>query len=130
MAGKPLAATGPASPLSSSLVCPSLEKWLNKIRQSDVAGQPGEITPLVLDRHGRLYLRRYWEYENCISRFIVERSTPDDKKIDYQKLGEDLAALFPDAPSQKINWQKIAAFGALTRRFCIIEKRSWYGPTI
>jgi len=129
MAGKPMAAAGTASPLTSSFVCPSLKKWLNKIRQSDVAGQPGEITPLVLDRHGRLYLRRYWEYENSIGRFILERSIPDDKKIDYHKLGDDLTALFPDIPSQSINWQKIAAFGAITRHFCIISGGPGTGKT-
>ena len=129
IAGRPLAASGTATPLTSSFVCPSLEKWLSKIRQSEVAGQPGEITPLVLDRHGRLYLRRYWEYENSIGRFILERSIPDDQEIDYQKLGDDLAAQFPDIPSQNINWQKTAAFAAITRPFCIISGGPGTGKT-
>ena len=129
MAGKPLAAANEATPLTSSFVCPSLDNWLSKIRQSCVAGQPGEITPLVLDQHGRLYLRRYWEYESSIARFILKRSRPSEKEINYQGLSEGLAANFPTAPSRQTDWQKIAAFAAITRSFSIISGGPGTGKT-
>ena len=129
MAGKPLAAADKATPLSVSFVCPSLDNWLSKIRQSCVAGQPVETTPLVLDRHGRLYLRRYWEYENSIAHFIIERSRPAEKKINYQGLSKGLAAHFPAPLPRQTDWQKIAAFAALTRSFCIISGGPGTGKT-
>ncbi|MGH8091927.1 MAG: exodeoxyribonuclease V subunit alpha [Chthoniobacterales bacterium] len=45
-----------------------------KLRASKVVGAPGDFTPLVLDEHDRLYLRRYWEYEQQLAHGILSRS--------------------------------------------------------
>jgi len=129
MADQPVSNGNAATGTANSFVCPSLEDWLNRIKESGIAGQPGDITPLILDQHGRLYLHRYWEYENSVARFIADRSTSTEKKADYQNLAKELATLFPGISSQKTNWQKIAAFAALTRPFCIISGGPGTGKT-
>jgi exodeoxyribonuclease V alpha subunit len=44
------------------------------LRARNVVGAPGDFTPLVLDNHDRLYLRRYWEYEQQLARAIRTRA--------------------------------------------------------
>ena len=46
----------PAEFGSSSFPAPS--SWIKRLRASPTVGRPGDFTPLVLDEHGRLYLRR------------------------------------------------------------------------
>ena len=50
---------------------PSLASLRKKLRRSGVVGAPGEFAPLILDSKDRLYLRRYWEYEQELARAIV-----------------------------------------------------------
>ena len=58
MAGQPLPA-----PYRGLDHAPGAEEWIKKLRDNDVVGAPGEFKPLILDERGRLYLRRYWDYE-------------------------------------------------------------------
>ncbi len=67
-----------------------------KLRASNVVGAPGAFTPLILDPHDRLYLRRYWEYEEQLARAILERAaaaeSPQVKKdSDLQKVAVERA---------------------------------------
>ncbi len=53
----------------------STAKALRKnLRASGVVGAPGDFTPLVLDEKDRLYLRRYWEYEQQLAAAIRLRA--------------------------------------------------------
>src|SRR5678816_422101 len=47
---------------------PPLESWVEKLRASGVVGGPGEFAPLILDKSERLYLQRYWKYEEDLGR--------------------------------------------------------------
>src|ERR1700687_5877763 len=38
---------------------PTLDAWRAMLQSSPLIGGPGDVTPLVLDDAGRLYLRRY-----------------------------------------------------------------------
>ena len=53
---------------------PSAANLRKKLRASKVVGAPGDFTPLVLDEHDRLYLRRYWEYEQQLAQAILRRA--------------------------------------------------------
>jgi exodeoxyribonuclease V alpha subunit len=129
MAGQPVTEGNGSTGTENSFCCPSLKDWLSRIKKSEVVGQPGDMTPLILDQHGRLYLRRYWEYENRVASFVSERSIPVEKKLDYHAVARDLTRLFPSTSSEQTNWQKIAAFAALTRFFCIISGGPGTGKT-
>jgi exodeoxyribonuclease V alpha subunit len=45
-----------------------------RLRDSGVVGKPGEFFPLILDQKDRLYLRRYWEYEQQLAAAIRLRA--------------------------------------------------------
>ena len=53
---------------------PSLATLRKKLRGSGTVGAPGEFAPLILDANDRLYLRRYWEYEQELARAILSRT--------------------------------------------------------
>src|SRR5438034_10324962 len=52
---------------------PPLRSWVRKLRASGVVGGPGEFAPLILDKAERLYLQRYWEYEDELGRNLQAR---------------------------------------------------------
>jgi exodeoxyribonuclease V alpha subunit len=127
-AGKPLL---PSSRETSrdAYVCPSLPDWTEFLIQSGVVAQGEGDTPLVLDESNRLYLRRYWQYEKFISRFIQERATPFLQDLNVPKLGKDLKKLYQKHPSGKIDWQQVAAIAAATRSFSVISGGPGTGKT-
>ncbi len=113
----------------SAIICPQLEDWLKKLKASPAVGSPGEIRPLILDAHHRLYLFRYWEYEQTISNSIerrIEKPTPD---LDLEHLRIILDRLFPKTEPQKVDWQKIAAAVACLKHFCVITGGPGTGKT-
>src|SRR5262245_43666857 len=106
---------------------PPLEPWVKKLRGTRVVGAPGDFTPLILDHHNRLYLRRYWEYETTLAKNILTRiKTSTD--FDPALLRERLDRLFPKE-NDEINWQKLAAFAAVTNNFCVISGGPGTGKT-
>jgi exodeoxyribonuclease V alpha subunit len=127
-AGKPLHLKSRATGIDA-LVCPTLPGWAENLLQSGVAGQDEEDTPLVLAGNNRLYLRRYWQYENSIIRFIRQRSNSVFEDLNYSRLGKDLEKLFPPHPAGETDWQQIAAIAAVTRSFCVVSGGPGTGKT-
>ena len=126
---------GKALPINSrneileQFICPTFSNWEDHLIKSGVAVQGQGNTPLVLDQDGRLYLRRYWEYEKSISHFIQEQANMDLPDLNYQKLARDVQKLFPPLSSEKPDWQKIAAIMAVTRPFSVISGGPGTGKT-
>lgn len=48
--------------------------WCQKLRASDCVGEPGVVAPMTLDGH-RLYLNRFWFYEDFIAMTIRQMLT-------------------------------------------------------
>ena len=113
-AGKPLSSSI-QQPGMTALICPPLPEWTDQLMQSGIASHGNNNTPLVLDGAGRLYLRRYWEYENIVVSFIQNRAVPIQGDISYTRLGRDLQKLFGPLPTGEIDWQQVAAFAAAVR---------------
>lgn len=112
------------------LTLPPLEAWTRRLRDTSVVGKPGEFKPLVLDAAGRLYLHRYWDYETRLAAAIRRRAASNgDLVFDESKATELLHRLFPNDGSGETNWQKVAAFTALRRRFCVISGGPGTGKT-
>src|SRR5437588_3310836 len=105
---------------------PALKNWVKKLRSSGVVGDPGEFAPLLLDQSDRLYLQRYWKYEDELGRNLQARlrdKSPRD--FDPADLAQGIAELFP-GPS---DLQKLAAFVAATSRLCVISGAPGTGKT-
>jgi len=109
-------------------IAPDYPHWRDSLRQSGVVGWPGEFQPLILDSRGRLYLYRYWRYEQALRANLMARAEAFDAPLDEARLRADLAQWF-GVPGAECNWQKIAAATAVLRRLCVISGGPGTGKT-
>ncbi|MDI1230430.1 MAG: exodeoxyribonuclease V subunit alpha [Methylobacter sp.] len=110
----------------SSLKACTLEQWQAALSQSLLVGSGYGNTPLVLDGN-RLYLRRYWQYQQTLNIAIQQRLQPV-RDILPAALQQPLQVLFPASPENP-DWQKIACVLALRSRFAIITGGPGTGKT-
>lgn len=87
----------------------------------------GEIAPLILDQHNRLYLARYWHYERAMLESISDLIASPVPPVDKALLTHTLERLY--APTTRIDWQKVATAVAALRRFCVITGGPGTGKT-
>ena len=113
----------------TAVICPQLEDWLTSLTASPAVGKPGEIRPLILDTRYRLYLYRYWEYEQTIIHSIKSRIAEPLPDLDVEQLKKILDRLFPKTRLPEVNWQKIAAAVACLKHFCVITGGPGTGKT-
>ncbi len=85
--------------------------WRETLLASPAVSGGETATPMILVAD-RLYLNRMWCNERSIATFFAEVNQP--LVVDEVRLQQALNELFP--PSDDINWQKVAAAVALTRR--------------
>jgi exodeoxyribonuclease V alpha subunit len=108
---------------------PRLKDWTKALKLSPVVGSPGEFKPLVLDARHRLYLHRYWEYEQSVATAILKRAAELPPQPDPPTLEQKLHTLFPPVPGEPINWQCVAGLAAVQRKFCVISGGPGTGKT-
>ena len=108
---------------------PRLKEWTKALRSSPVVGAPGEFKPVVLDAHHRVYLHRYWEYEQTLATTIRQRACDLAQVPDASAVEQKLQALFPPAADETIDWQRTAALAAMRRKFCVISGGPGTGKT-
>src|SRR5437763_6675979 len=105
---------------------PPLQTWVRKLRASAVVGKPGEFAPLILDENERLYLQRYWKYEDELAHNLEARLREHPiRDFNQTELASNLAKLFP----AQSDLQKVAAFVAATSRLCVISGAPGTGKT-
>jgi len=105
---------------------PPLKRWVRKLRASGVVGGAGEFAPLILDEAERLYLQRYWKYEDELGRNLQARLRDNPiHEFNQPELAANLAKLFP----AQLDLQKVAAFVAATSRLCVISGAPGTGKT-
>jgi exodeoxyribonuclease V alpha subunit len=110
-------------------VLPEAGPWGTKLRQSGVVGEPGEHSPLILDPQGRLYLYRYWQYQEELAEGIKNRIVDETSTSSVKSLRQGLNRIFPALNDGAVDWQKVAAFAAARRRFCVITGGPGTGKT-
>ena len=108
---------------------PRLKDWDKALKSSPVVGAPGDFKPLVLDARHRLYLHRYWEYEQSLATAILKRAAEHPTQPDPPTLSQKLHALFPPEPGESINWQGVAGLAAVRGKFCVISGGPGTGKT-
>lgn len=95
------------------------------------SAEGAEVRPLVLDAARRLYLRRYWDYQESLALGIRGRlaeHSPLD--VDEDCLREGLDRLFGDeAAEQEPDFQRMAASGAVRSRFFVLSGGPGTGKT-
>src|SRR5262245_30801401 len=65
---------------------PEVNDWRSAFRDSKAVGPPEADTPLVLDSSNRLYLRRYWNYQERLGKALRERAARN-KSIKRDRAG-------------------------------------------
>jgi exodeoxyribonuclease V alpha subunit len=116
---------------STNSQAPSLESWVETLRHIPDIGVPGERKPLILDADGdvpRLYLLRYWQYEQRLADYIHRNRQLPPPTLDIPLLGEGIRRLFSMDPPQP-DQQADAARAALQNRFCVITGGPGTGKT-
>ena len=97
--------------------------------ESGVVGEPGEFRPLVLDADNRLYLYRYWEYEQVLAAAIAAKASAVFPEFDPPRLRASLDRLFPKRIESPVDWQRVAAVVAALKALCIISGGPGSGKT-
>lgn len=103
----------------------TVSAWQQRLLASGAVSDGSGSTPLVLQGE-KLYLQRNWQSEGCVARFIA--SERDTMPVDEPAIRAVLDRLFPDT-GEDVDWQKVAAAVALTRRIAIISGGPGTGKT-
>ncbi len=128
VAGRPYPQAGSGS--GAQVDCPYLAEWEEQLRATPVVGRPGEVKPLILDESGRLYLQRYWRYEQDVAGELLKRLAGPPSGMDEALLADTLKRLFPgSSQSGETDWQKVAVFAAVRQRLCVITGGPGTGKT-
>ncbi len=109
----------------------TLATWQAALAQPTLVGQGPGVTPLVLDE-GRLYLRRYWDYEQAVARGIrtrLERTPAVRGALSVPALRQTLDRLFPGGPASTPDWQKLACALAAGNAISVITGGPGTGKT-
>ena len=118
---------------------PKLPDWHHYLSQFAIT--PDDKQPLVYEQ-GRLYLRRYWQFENELANTIKTLINAQSKTSPFFRRGTEgvgfamekqiIKQLFPsdlNNESEPLDWQKIAVANALIRQFTIIAGGPGTGKT-
>lgn len=125
-AGQPL--TGLALPDATTWerelrACPLVD---DDARHRD-AGPDAAVRPLVLDGRGRLYLRRYFEYEARLAEALLALARAAPPPIDGALLKSGLLRLFPATDGEDL--QRRAATLAVLSRLSVVSGGPGTGKT-
>ncbi len=105
---------------------PAPDNWRRQLLATSVVGQPGETAPLIVDEQNRLYLYRFFRYEEQIADDLRRRSS-GLLEVDHGRVRQLLEQLFPD-PGEN-NDQQTAAALALLKRLLVISGGPGTGKT-
>ena len=106
---------------------PEPTSWAQALLATPVVGRPGESTPLILDADNRLYLYRYYQYEQQIAADLLKRARGMLEIRDQQQARFLLDQLFSD--NEEINYQQLSAALALLKRLVVISGGPGTGKT-
>jgi exodeoxyribonuclease V alpha subunit len=116
-----------SDPLLDVPRAPDLNTWRDMLASAAWVGAAGDNTPLILESD-RLYLGRYWRDEQQVANALLARMHPLEN-LHRNRLAEGLQRLFGDNAEMVVNWQKVAAATAASRRFCVISGGPGTGKT-
>lgn len=110
----------------SAYKTPDLDTLRNRLLQWPATGTPDENKPLVLDSENRLYLARYFNYQQTISQDLLQRNNALEE-VNADRALPLLEKLFP--ATGEMDWQRLAASLALFKRLVIISGGPGTGKT-
>jgi exodeoxyribonuclease V alpha subunit len=126
--GKPAQSRSPSALLAGL----SPLKWAQSIEDSALVSPGAGLTPLVFS-NGRLYLRRYWQYEAAVAQGILRRleiqpTIPEDLAQRIDRLFGPLRSP-REQEKREVHWQSVAAAIAARGAFGVISGGPGTGKT-
>jgi exodeoxyribonuclease V alpha subunit len=112
-----------------NLQLPPLDVWRQQLRDWSVVGLPGTYQPLILDAADRLYLGRWWHYENRIAEVLHQSAQAWLPSAQPDVLATGLRLLFPHHSETQPDWQCLAAVIATLKQLTIISGGPGTGKT-
>lgn len=104
--------------------------WGAHLRELGAAGEEEDDSLLVLDERGRLYLRRYYRFQQEVARYFSGESRfAELSGAEVTALQGGLDRYFPGGAGNEPDRQKLAAAVALVSRFCVISGGPGTGKT-
>ena len=122
----PLSRAAELFPNLNPLLFPESASWRKILLATPVVDCPGKIAPLILDAADKLYLYRFYSYEEQIARDLLKRYNASIE-VDRQQVRKLLNRLFPER--RKTDDQQAAAALAPDRRLLIISGGPGTGKT-
>lgn len=110
-----------------TLECPGLDAWTAYLGACDAVGTPADNSPMVLDAT-RLYLRRYWDYEQTCAEKLLRLNT-EEKPFDTSLFRNSMDAIFPLEDDDGAVRQKLCALTALRSGLCVVTGGPGTGKT-
>lgn len=105
---------------------PGQEEWQAQLAELPIS--PEDDAPLVFE-YGRLYLRRYWQFETELADGIRQRLQPVTPMATTET-AEVLTRLFPASQDgNETDWQAVAAANALFQQLAVIAGGPGTGKT-
>jgi exodeoxyribonuclease V alpha subunit len=116
--------------LRDGLQWPVPEEWLAALKASPLVRDrhSTHTTPLVLDR-GRLYLDRYWRYQQRLAGQLLERARHTTEDLDPALLRQGLDTIFPARPGTPLSRQRLACLVSVLRRLSLVTGGPGTGKT-
>jgi exodeoxyribonuclease V alpha subunit len=116
---------------------PSEADWIESLQNSPLvtvveraAEWEAASTPLVFDvERRRLYLARYWYFEQRLAGNIANRLKQDSMPFDEARLQSEIAELFPDRENAGSRDQCLAVANSVDRWFSVITGGPGTGKT-
>lgn len=110
------------------LQLPQAELWMELLNNSPLVSDGSITTPLVL-QGSRLYLNRYWRYEQRLAQELLNRTDQQTSDINEQLLQDGLNRFFDQNNEYDIADQRMAADIAVRRQLTIISGGPGTGKT-
>ena len=119
---------------------PKKNQWIESLKRSSITGDSIEY-PIVYDGESRLYLARYYDFQQRIVKNILKRIEKKSEHIDFTVLNHGIAKLFADTENLELDGtyhsdrgrgvgiQKQAVMNAVLRKFTIISGGPGTGKT-
>ena len=114
-----------------TIILPEYSVWKKCLSKYPHIVSSENYTPLILDNSDRLYLHRYWNYENKLAAEIRNRCQRDIEltdKITAEHI-KNISTLFQNYKSNNTDWQQVAVLTAILNKFCIITGGPGTGKT-
>ncbi len=127
ISGRPLSDFFEGGEFPFSEKIPQVKQIFSALKKSGIAGSSNELLPLVIDDE-RIYFQKYYFFEKTLAESIKRMSAAEGKIEIPASVRELFSRLFP-LNDGETDWQAIAAWSALNRKFTVISGGPGTGKT-